>query len=191
VLVLHTRLCVVIGWLKRWVKSRRARGDYFAADRRLSRAWNLLESEPHPGRRALLLADMAVDEELRAEVYTAAFGADPNPDEGGRDMATSTASSAMLLHVLSNTEVLTPDADWDYTWADICEANDVDVPWVEAQPVLERLCHEADPAQRAVLVWDLCDAVVDRVGGQAAETLASIALSYQRLAGHMVIGGAA
>jgi hypothetical protein len=167
------------GW-PRGRTARQARRVYFAGDQRMGRAWEQLASQTDPERRAGILADLALDAQLGGELYLAAFGPDPIPGEGGRDMAQAAASEALLLTWLSITEIAS-HRDQDGLDERIA-ANNHPPPWPATRPHLDRLCQTTDPAARARLVDDLYAAVVDHIGGQAAETLTAVARAYRDLA---------
>jgi hypothetical protein len=161
----------------------RAQGVYFAADKRLYRALKHLAETADPGLRAMILRRMAENLQVQSQVHLTAFGPDPIPWENGRDLADSIADSAFLCVVLADTEtaLATGDSMPEYLGDE----------WPDATgPILARLCAVGDPAERATLVMDLCDAVTDHIGGQAAETLAAgIAPAYRRLAERMAAAG--
>lgn len=169
-----------------------ARRDYFAADRRLARALNVLAGEPDPARRAAVMDGMAEDCWLRHDVYRAAFGPDPNPDEDGRDLADAAGSEALLLAWLAETErVVARTGDREvgdpvtggpcFVMSGLTFGDEQALD--AAGSVLDRLCGTTDPARRADLVDRLYAAVVGTVGGQAAEVLAAgVAPAYRRLA---------
>lgn len=165
---------------------RRARAEYFAADRHLRQLWGQLEAAGGDAEeRGRVLLTMAGELESRAEVYTAAFGPDPIEWENGRDMAESAASEAELMWWLAATEIEMAErrTGKGYSSLDgIAVGNDRRPPSTEARPWLEVLCHTADLAKRAQLVDNLYGAVVWVVGGQATEVLARAADAYRAMA---------
>lgn len=166
---------LITGWLyahlplplpRRWDPRHTAdRERYFQLDDQAGKLMRRLGRETIPAGRAALLDDLAAAEQGMADIYPDAFGPDPLRDEGGRDMAHSIALSAHLIrlaaaaeHDLAGTPVVVP-VTWD----------------PELDEHMACLRTERDHAVRAILLEDLCDAVMEQAGGQAAEVLASLA----------------
>jgi hypothetical protein len=151
---------------------------YYALDKRAGKLSARLAREDDPATRAALLDELAVCEQDMADLHMEAFGPDPIGHEGGRDLSESLASSARLIrllagaeHELAGTPALTKffedfADDWTVTQA----------------AITEKLCDERDRDKRADLIDQLYDAVVDEVGGQAAEVLVSLALCEREAA---------
>lgn len=85
-------------------QKRRLQSDYTKLEETRGRLHKELNTTHLPKERAVILELLAgIDEEL-AVLHSAAFGYDPIMSEGGRDMAESLASSAVLYRSLASTE---------------------------------------------------------------------------------------
>jgi hypothetical protein len=91
-------------WLDRRARQREAEATYFDAGNTYSYLQRLLACEVDPAERARLLRAMAGCQYAISRAHTPAFGPDPNPDEGGRDVAESDRLSADLLYLLADVE---------------------------------------------------------------------------------------
>lgn len=131
-----------------------------------------------PDGRADLLNRLADHETQLAQLHPAAFGADPNEDEGGRDVAESLASSAVLLRALAATEE-----------GNVGRLNTLlsEVDLVESI-LWRRLTSTRDHADRAELIAQVSEHAAMRVGGQAAEPLTCLAKTERELARAAVEG---
>lgn len=135
-----------------------------------------------PTERARLLEHLAAIDDALARQHTAAWGPDPIEHEGGRDMAVSLASSAGLLRHLAFTERataagLTPDRVWEdlHERCGLSTSVNEIVLWAE-------LAITSDRQTRAELIDQIWECATVRVGGQAAESLASVGLTERELA---------
>lgn len=154
---------------------------YFALDKQAGKLMRKLCREDDPGFRAVLLDDLAVVVQEQADIYAQAFGPDPIEYEGGRDMAESETLSAQLAgfaaaceHDLAGTPA-----------ADVFPA-DPAAPWPPAYCVTFMLLRGVrDRAERARILDEFADDVVDEAGGQAAETLVSLANAERETARRM------
>lgn len=131
-----------------------------------------------PTDRAGLLNRLANLEGQLAELHPHAFGADPNPDEDGRDLAESLASSATLLYALAATE------DNNTVRLNVMIAG---VGIVEAL-LWHDLAAERNHGKRAELIDQVAEHAAIRVGGQAAESLACLAATERELAAAVIEG---
>jgi hypothetical protein len=125
-----------------------------------------------PADRAYLLNQLADYEQQLADLHPAAFGPDPNPDEGGRDVAESLASSATLLRALAATED-----------GNVGRLNQLlgTVDLVESI-LWRRLASTRNHGERADLIGQVAEHAAMRVGGQAAESLLCLAGTERELA---------
>jgi hypothetical protein len=144
--------------------------DYFALDREMGRIYDRISETTDGHERARLLIDAYETEGAMATMHREVFGPDPLPDEPGRDLADALASSAVLLSLLADVELV--------ACGDLTRRFTTDT-WLEphAGPVLDRMAATGTAEERAGLLEDLFDAVVPQVGGQAAEVLACIPLA--------------
>lgn len=143
-----------------------ARQVYFDAQKRAYRLQGEL-TRPHSGvARAVLIGQLADVQRQMADVYPAAFGPDPIPDEGGRDMAESERLAGVLLALVADAEYAAVSGGQRMITYSELERH--------AGPVLDRIAATGDPEERGRMLDDLYDAVVDVVGGQAAETIACL-----------------
>lgn len=131
-----------------------------------------------PADRAYLLNQLADQEEKLALLHPVAFGRDPNPDEGGRDLAESLGSSATLLRALAATE----DGNVGQLnrllgTIDITES----ILW-------RRLASTRNHGERADLIAQVAEHAAMRVGIQAAEPLACLAHTERELANAVIDG---
>lgn len=140
--------------------------EYFAVEkpasklqRRLSRTWL-------PAERADACQQLADIERRLADMHPIAFGPDPIPDEGGRDLAEAHLSSARLLRLVAEAELARASAR-PRRWTGPAELE------TAGAPALNRIADPGDSDRRGALD-ELYDAVVDEVGGQAAETIACL-----------------
>lgn len=169
------------------IERRRARRRYFATAKSGYGLTRRLHTTADPAERAQLLEHLAAIDEALAGQHTAAWGPDPLEHEGGRDMAISLVSSAELLRHLAFTERaiatrLTPGVVWE----DLHERCGLSTSVNEIMLWAE-LAITADRRTRAELIDQIWEYAAVRVGGQAAEALASIGTTERELAA----GGAA
>ncbi|MCO6011476.1 hypothetical protein NE236_41655 [Actinoallomurus purpureus] len=163
-------------YLNRW----RARRAYWRADKFAGRCSADLYAITDPLHRAELLDRFADAEQAMARLHPAAFGPDPLEDEGGRDLATSIASSAALLLMLAASERAAIDPEegsryafWCLTeWITTCDELDL---WA-------KLAATRDRHDRADLIDRIYVLARERVGGQAAEVLSCHAATERELA---------
>ena len=150
-----------------------SQSDYFALARRMGRIYDETADTTNDHVRATLLIDAYETEQSMAGMHREVFGADPNPDEGGRDLSESLASSALLLKLLADVELV---AGGRLTRRFVTDS------WLEPYvgPVLDRMADTTDVVARAALLEELYDAVYPHVGGQAAEVLACVPLANGR-----------
>lgn len=163
----------------------RARRRYFAADAQSGTARKVLATSADPVDRMQALWEWA-DAELAMAENTHGFPGYRERDEDGFTLAASLDLVARLLGRVADTEA----ALW---WGgDAPDGDGGGAPVVygltlplgdSAVAALALLETEADPVVRADLVLALYEAVVDMVGGQAAEALAALASYYLELAG--------
>jgi hypothetical protein len=141
-----------------------ARDDYFAYSKQAYRLFCQLEKATDPHPRAELLYELADVELGMAELHMDAFGPDPIPDEGGRDLADSDALSALLIRLYADVEDAAAHGKPRALTDTRLEPH--------AGPILDCMAAEPDAERRGALLEPLFWAVVDVVGGQAAETIA-------------------
>lgn len=170
-------------WL-RWMPTAK-KDEYFALSNYAGKCLRRLGRETDLVARAELLHELAVAEQSMADLHMEAFGPDPIEWEGGRDLSESLRLSAGLLWLAAcSADVL----------AGLCDegtpADDPDGFIAAHADIASQLGVEHDPEARAALFDQLWDAVVDRVGGQAAESLASLARVERRLAARTAKAGA-
>lgn len=140
-----------------------ARSAYYAGDRTAGRLLDQLTTLDDPKLRARVLWELAEVETAMARTHRAGFGPDPIEHEGGRDLADSIASSALLYRLIADVEKAAAHGERRrYTETELEP---------HAGPVLDRMAGTADAEARGALLDDLYDAVVDVVGGQAAEAV--------------------
>lgn len=146
---------------------RQARSAYFQVQDRSYRLYGRLGTLSDPYERTSALNDLADGEAELARLHPVAFGPDPNPDEDDRDLAESLASSAALLYALTETErcAALGDSPRQPARADL-EAT--------AGPVLDEMATTGDGPRRWAMLPALYEAVAPVVGGQAAETVATL-----------------
>jgi hypothetical protein len=158
----------------------RARGWYFTASDEAAQAWaEFTEPGGTPLTRCRALS-VAADCERTMSANAFGFRRADKQDEDGFTLGQSHSMAALLLELVADTELasLRPDAD-NVPWR--WRSNLADDPTVAA--VLAGLSIQVEPALRAALTVSLCDVVVDRVGAQAAESLAWVACGYYVLSG--------
>ncbi|MEU7802715.1 hypothetical protein AB0B10_25985 [Micromonospora arborensis] len=143
-----------------------AREAYFNADRHAQRVRAELTRPMSGIARAGLIGQRASLEEQMARHYPAAFSPDTIPCEDDRDMAESRQLAAVLLHLVADAEYAASVGGPRLLTSSELE------PY--AGPVLDRMASTRDPEERGQLLTDLYDAVVDVVGGQAAEAIACL-----------------
>lgn len=146
-----------------------ARSAYFDLAESMGPPDRVLATSADPRTRAGALEVRANTMRRMAELYPVAFGPDPNPDEDGRDLAESHALAAHLLYLLWELE--RPCDRKEPDWAQLGEERFAAAS-AAAAPVLTRMYDE--PHRLCELLDDLYEAVVDVVGGQAAETIACL-----------------
>lgn len=145
-----------------------ARRAYFAADAFAERALaDLADPVGDATSRARALRTAADCESVMADAAYA-FGGAADRDDDGFTLTESHRGAAMLLGLVASSEEAANRRVEG--WADT--ARDDDLGEVRQ---LRRTC---DPADRARLTLALYDAVVARVGGQAAEALVAVARGY-------------
>jgi hypothetical protein len=187
--------------LRMLVGGYRARRRYFTADARARAAVDQFTTSPEPFDRMLALWEWADAERTMAE-NTDGFRGHRDRAEEGFTLAASQDMRARLLGRVADTEAALwwcHDTDGDdhgggdggaVTAADR-ESFGVPVCYDlallplsdDADAVLAALETEPDLVARAGLVLAFFEAVVDLVGGQAAEVLAVVACSYFELSG--------
>jgi hypothetical protein len=158
--------------LTKTINRKRAERLYFQISDDAGDIRDQLYTATDPGDRAYLLNQLADHEQQLADLHPAAFGADPNEDEGGRDLAESLASSATLIRALAATE----DGNVGRLnrllgTIDITES----ILW-------RRLASTRNRNERADLIGQVAEHAAMRVGGQAAEPLACLAHTERELA---------
>jgi hypothetical protein len=149
-------------------ETRAAREVYFGADKQLGRLFGQLAKAVDPHVRSDVLGLMAGLEMHIAAVYPVAFGPDPIPGEGGRDMSESARLSAQLFAALGEVEDQVARGR-----GSVGRGYRQDLG-LEANAVLDRMATAPDLAGRLWLLRDLYDAVLPHVGGQAAESVAAL-----------------
>ena len=147
--------------------------DYFALDRRMGRIYDQLAETTNDHVRATLLIDAYETEQVMADMHREVFGPDPIEWEGGRDLADSIASSALLLKLLADVELVAGGGLTRRFTTDT---------WLEpyAGRILDMMAANPSVLGRAAWLEDLYEAVVPFVGGQAAEVLACIPFANGR-----------
>ncbi|XTZ13838.1 hypothetical protein ACQSSU_20290 [Micromonospora echinospora] len=139
---------------------------YHAAEQDFARIHRRLRKRMPGSHRAALLGSLYAHLSLMAYTHHEVFGDDPIPTEPGRDHADSIGASALLMQLLA-------DVEYAATWRTERLARDsVLEPY--AGRVLNEMASNPDPEMRAALLDDLYDAVVDHIGEQAAEIIASL-----------------
>lgn len=147
-----------------------SQAEYFALDKKAGQIYDRVAETTDGHERTKLLFAAAEVEQRMADVHFEVFGADPNSDEGGRDLSESLTHSALLMRLIADVEqVACGETLSRFTTG----------TWLEpyAGPVLNRMVATETVQQRAALLEDLYDAVYPHVGGQAAETLACVPLA--------------
>lgn len=143
----------------------RAEMAYFAADDVLFYIWDRLATETDPDERGRLLRAAGGVEYARFVAYTPAFGPDPNPDEGGRDMAESLERASRLLNILAVVEHSVASGEPLPAWPQVAPA---------VREVACRMVRTPGLRERHALLADFCRAAMPVDGGQAVESVANI-----------------
>jgi hypothetical protein len=165
-----------------------ARRRYFQASEQSAQAWAEFTA---PGgtwvSRWNALREMADCERTIAETVFG-FPHAHERDENGFTIAQSNAISADLLELVAGTEIRIESSD-----NQACDAQEASAvaamarTGLDADPtvsaVLAQIADTTEPAARAEQLAALYNAVVDRVGGQAAEVLVWVAHGYYVLSG--------
>ncbi|MGH3682064.1 MAG: hypothetical protein ACRDT2_17650 [Natronosporangium sp.] len=161
--------------MRDFFRSVRQRRRHFAAFRRAERAQRRLSRSTNPHARAAALLELS-DCEYVMSATASAFAGAGEPDDDGYDLPVSHVMSGRLLRLLAATELaLEAGQGW---------VVDEDDPLHRlAGGELQALTRIRPVADRAKAVIDLCSSVVGYAGGQAAETLATIAACYCDAAG--------
>jgi hypothetical protein len=141
----------------------RAEALYWAAEKRLDIAYEELGNAAEPGRRAQLLFAMSAAATAMADLHTKAFGPDPLRNEGGRDLAESWKWVAEMYYLLGDVEAAVA-----HPIARTCKDSELE-PYAGA--VLDRMATTTDLVGRMRLLDPLIDALLDKCGGQAVESL--------------------
>lgn len=154
------------------IDAKQARDTYFAAERQVAANLGALVFCSQPGERHASLAAAAVHASTAANMFTAGFGADPNEDEDGRDMAETLHHVATLYELLAAVE-----ESLTFGSCVVPAVDNTDLPEAERTLVAAAhgpLCEMAatpDLDARLRLLEKLYDAVEPVIGGQAAEAL--------------------
>lgn len=153
-----------------------AADEYFETEKPIRKLWRQLGREQDPRRRARIITEGAAIEDKMAVLHRKAFGPDPQSDEDGRDVADSLAYSARVLRLMASVENgvadggrrrPTDDALLESVAGSVCDQMTRAIAAaIEAG--------NPDAANRDVQHGRLCQAVVDTVGGQAAEGVACL-----------------
>lgn len=168
----------------------RTRRRYFAADRTAGQAWAQFAT-PGSGWVSRWDALLAMADCERTMADTAfGFGDAGERDEDGFTLAQSHAAAADLLELVAATEIpiaTGPERAWDLrqalTFTATCRAGlDID-PAVAAALTLLASAGDIQTARGDLVAAALYDAVVDHVGGQAAEVLPWLARGYYLASG--------
>lgn len=154
------------------IDAKQARDTYFAAERQVAANLGALVFCSQPGERHASLAAAAVHASTAANMFTAGFGADPNEDEDGRDMAETLHHVATLYELLAAVE-----ESLTFGSCVVPAVDNADLPEAERTLVAAAhgpLCEMAatpDLDARLRLLEKLYDAVEPVIGGQAGEAL--------------------
>jgi hypothetical protein len=152
----------------------RARRHHHRAHRRASQIVDQLAAADSPRRRADALVAWAHQEQQLADTSWA-FADAAELDTDGVTLGESHLRAARVLRIVAGTEM---DL---IAGRSLTGVNDeLEVP---AHALLRRLTRERDLSARTQLVIALYDALVDHVGGQAAEVLGTVAYCYAHAAG--------
>jgi hypothetical protein len=154
-----------------YIRQRRARNAYWDAGMDANHIVDQLWFVDDPAERADLLYALGNRETALADLHPIAWGAEPNPDEGGRDMAESLGSSSILIRAVAATE--RPRGAIE-VWLDTASAAE--------SAMWRKLTTVRDRRERANLLDQIHDHAADRYGGQAAEVLVTIANTERELA---------
>jgi hypothetical protein len=144
-----------------------AQNAYFDMGRATGRLIDELVREFDAAERADIFRHLAATARTMANAYPEAFGPDPNPDEGGRDLSESFRLSGVLYELLTDVEFAVA-AGGPRTWTET-ELESVAGETLDAMTRIPNVV-ERTAAARDVLYLN----VVDTVGGQAAEVLACL-----------------
>jgi hypothetical protein len=160
-----------------------AETQYFKASRKAASMWRLLHRRSNsPLAREGILAELAnLADRMAVSSWT--WDNDRTDSDGFTPHEWMTAE-ARLLRMVMNTEMALARGgltygqrlDWEPSLAGLMGTDD------RVTDVLWRLSNEPDPAGRGDLVDQLYEAVVDHVGGQAAEVLVAVAACYRKAA---------
>jgi hypothetical protein len=160
--------------LQRLISKYKARRAYRRVSDHAERVTARLYTTRHRYQRYGLLKTLSELFEELAMLHPVAFG--PDPGEGGRDVAESLGSSAILIRTLAATErqvaMLYPD--------DLEPMLDHVGPAESA--LWRKLATTSDPAVRAELILQVSDLAALRVGGKATESLTFLAETEKELA---------
>lgn len=157
-----------------------ARRQYAAASEEARQAWvDFTELDGTPLTRCQALS---VSADCQRAMAATAFGfrRANERDQDGRTLAESHGLTALLLETVADTELATQQPNTDKPWWRR-RSNLADDPTIWS--VLTGLSTETRERERADLTLALRDAVIERVGSAAAETLALIACGYYVLSG--------
>jgi hypothetical protein len=158
--------------LTQTLKRKRTERLYFQISDAAAAINRELYTTADPVDRTYLLDLLADYEQQLADLHPTAFGTDPNPDEGGRDLAESLASSATLLRALAATE----DGNVGRLNHLLGELDLVEsILW-------RRLASTRDHSERAELIAQVAEHAATRVGIQAVQGLLEGAYSERELA---------
>lgn len=159
-------------------KRKRAERLYFQIDDAAAAINRDLYTTADPADRTYLLDQLADYEQQLADLHPTAFGADPNPDENGRDLAVSLASSATLIRALAATED-----------GNVGRLNQLlgTIDLVESI-LWRRLASTRNHGERADLIAQVAEHAAMRVGIQAVQGLLEGAYSERELAEAAVEG---
>jgi hypothetical protein len=164
------------------IERRKAQRRYLATTEPGYEISGRLHITADPAERAALIEALATIDEALAGQHTAVWGPDPIEHEGGRDMAVSLASSAELLRHLAATERAIADEQTNgQIWDDVYSRFDLSTT-VNELMLWTELSTTSDRATRAVLIDQIWEYAAERVGGQAAEALACMAIAEREVA---------
>ena len=145
-----------------------AQREYFRLDARASDLLDDLTRTGDPDDRTRILTRLAHVCAAMADVHDDAFGRHDMPDDAAGDLAQSDRFSSTVYSLLADVEaaVAYPESARNYTDSSLGQV---------AGPVLDRMVAQPDAVARAEMArTELCDALVDVIGGQAAEALATL-----------------
>lgn len=161
------------------IRQQRARHHYWKASTDANAIIDDLWRVGSYYRRYELLDDLSNCQASMGLLHTPAWGLDPNPDEGGRDVAESILASSALAHALAVTErelanLEETDPEWVDPWLDHIDRAELAL-WSKLATVYDR-------NERATLIDQIYGFAADRVGGQAAEILLTVAATERHFA---------